>query len=101
MAERTREQIFKDLVALFDELRDDWEYSGEITEQTSLLNDLEFESIDAVALGAAVEERYQCSFPFPEFLAELGERDVQDLLMGDLVDFVYRNLEPTSSGGTR
>ena len=95
MAEFTREQVFKDLVTLFDELRDDWEYSGEITEQTSLLNDLEFESIDAVALGAALEERYQRSFPFAEFLGELAEREEQDIRMSELVDFVYRNLEPT------
>lgn len=93
MAKKSKEAIFADLVDILSELRDDWEYSETITRQTSMLHDLYFESIDAVALGAAIEENYNQSMPFAEFLAELGEQENPDLRVGDLVDFIYKNLE--------
>lgn len=93
MAKQSKEAIFNDLVDILNNLRDDWEYSVAITQQTSLLNDLDFESIDAVAMGSAIEEHYNQSLPFAEFLTELGEQENPDLRVGDLVDFIYKNLE--------
>ena len=87
-----QEQIFTDLVIILNELSDDWEYSGEISLETSLFDDLGFESIDAVALGTAIEEHYRQTLPFAEFLAEIGQREEQDIRVDDLVEFIYKNL---------
>jgi acyl carrier protein len=88
----TQEQVFADLLSILNELTQDWEYSGDISLQTSLFNDLGFESIDAVALGTAVEEHYQQTLPYAEFLAEIGQREEQDIFVGDIVKFVHKNL---------
>ena len=56
---RSRDELFKDIVALLESLREDWEFSGEISPKTSLIKDMELESIDLVALGSAIEEKYQ------------------------------------------
>ncbi len=91
MAKLEREEIFKNLVSILNDLLEDWEYSGEITMKTSMMNDLEFESIDAVALGEALEEYYQQPLPFTAFLTELGEKGIKDFYIADLVEFLYQN----------
>lgn len=96
MAEVSQEQVFTDLLAILEELSDDWEYSGEVTLETSFFEDLGFESIDVVALGTTIEERYHRSFPFAEFLARIGQRENQDIQIGEVVEFVYQQLDGVS-----
>ena len=96
MAEVSQEQVFTDLLAILEELSDDWEYSGEVTLETSFFEDLGFESIDVVALGTTIEERYRRSFPFAEFLARIGQRENQDIQIGEVVEFVYQQLDGVS-----
>ena len=92
MKQVSQEQILSDLLAILNEMTDGWEYSGGISLKTSLFNDLGFESIDAVALGTAIEEYYQRTLPFAEFLAEIGQREVQDIMVEDLVKFIHKTL---------
>lgn len=92
MAAIDRETLRNDLLKILSDLRDDWEYSSEITESTGLFQDLEFESIDAVALGSAIEEHYNRSLPFAEFLSKASEREATDITVGDLVNFLVENL---------
>ncbi len=96
MAEISQEQIFADLCSILDELSDDWEYSGEVSLETTFFEDLGFESIDVVALGTAIEEHYQRSFPFAEFLAAIGQRENQDIRIGEVVEFIYQHLDGAS-----
>jgi len=92
MAGLDRTAVRADLLKILSELRDDWEYSQEITERTGLFTDLEFESIDAVALGAAVEDHFSESLPFAEFLTKAQERGAKDIFVGELVDFLMTHL---------
>ncbi len=92
MAAFDRETLRNDLLKILSDLRDDWEYSSEITESTGLFQDLEFESIDAVALGSAIEEHYNRSLPFAEFLSKASEREATDITVGELVNFLVENL---------
>lgn len=43
-------------------------------------------------LGAAVQEHFGQKFPFPEFFAEVGQREVRDFTVGEWVEFILRNL---------
>ena len=86
------EAILTDLIGIIKGLTD-WEYSGPITRETRLFADLGFESIDAVALGEAMEAHYRRRFPYAEFLAGLGARNARDLQIGELVDFLRRHLD--------
>jgi len=81
------------LLLLLQDLRDDWEYSGEITEQTQIFADLGLESVDAVALGAAIEEEFDQTLPYPEFLARLRDRGRSDISIGDFLDFLMAHLK--------
>jgi acyl carrier protein len=90
---RSRDEILRDLIELLRQLADDWEYSGDITEQTRLLADLGLESLDVVVLGTAVQEHYQQILPFSEFFAELGQRDARDVTIGEWADFIYAHLD--------
>ncbi len=95
----TIEHIFQSLSKIINSLKDEWEYSGEITPDTSLFTDLDFESIDAVVLGSMIEEHYNRPFPFAEYLASIGDsagggnkEGARDIKVRDLVSFIYRNL---------
>ena len=88
----SQEQVFEDVLSILNELTDDWEYFGEINLKTSLFNDLGFESIDAVALGTAIEEHYQRTLPFAEFLAKIGQQEEINIFVEDIVTFVHKTL---------
>ena len=82
------------MLKVVSNLREDWDHSDEITEKTGLFSDLQFESIDAVALGSAIEEHFNQSLPFAEFLAKAYERQAKDITIGDLLDFILLHLRP-------
>ena len=88
-----RQNVRYDLLRILGELREDWEYTDEINEATGIFIDLEFESIDAVALGTAIEEHFDQTLPFAEFLTRFAERKANDITIGDLLDFLMKNLE--------
>lgn len=87
-----RETVRNELMAVLGELREDWDYAGEITEQTRLFTDLEFESIDAVALGTRLEEHFNQSLPFAELLTQFAERKADDIRIGELLTFLMQHL---------
>jgi len=89
---KSREEILADMLLLLQQLADDWEYTGEITEDTYLLADMGLQSLDVVVLSAAVQEHYGRVLPFPEFFAEIGQRELRDVSVGEWVDFVDKHL---------
>jgi acyl carrier protein len=89
-----RESVYCDLVATIREMTDDWEldFQGDIGPETRIVADLAFESIDVVQLIVMLEERYQRKeLPFEELLMEDG-RYVDDVKIGDVVDFLTAHL---------
>jgi|SRR5271166_1768953 len=94
----SQEVILTDVLNLLNQLARDWEYSGEITPDTLLFADLGFESIDAVILASFVQEHYGRPFPFPQLLAEIGQRQVKDLQIRELVGFIYQHLNTAPAG---
>jgi acyl carrier protein len=68
------------------------EYSGPIDRETRFFADLGLASIDAVVLGETLQEHYSRPLPFGELMAELGQRADRDLSIGELADFLTRNL---------
>lgn len=94
MATRDRNALREEVLQILTDLREDWEYSDEITERTGIFKDLEFESIDAVAMGSAIEEHFNQSLPFAEFLTKANERQAEDITVGEVLDFLLENLKP-------
>lgn len=92
MSKFDADTITKDVLKILTELREDWEYPGEITAATGIFRDLEFESIDAVALGSAIEDHYNRSLPFAEYLMKATQRKAPDITIGDLVEFLSEHL---------
>lgn len=89
-----RDSVRAELLKILTNLREDWDFSDEITEKTGLFSDMGFESIDAVALGSAIEEHFNQSLPFAEFLAKAYERQANDISIGELLDFMLLHLKP-------
>ena len=94
MSSPDRGAVRAEMLKILTNLREDWDYSDEITEQTGLFSDMQFESIDAVALGSAIEDHFNQSLPFAEFLAKAYERQANDITIGELLDFMMLHLKP-------
>ena len=93
-----KDVILSNVLELLNQLARDWEYSGEITPDTWLFADLGFESIDAVVLASFVQEHYGQPFPFPQLLADIGQREIKDLRISELVSFIHQHLNSAASG---
>lgn len=77
---------------LLEQLAQDWDYGGEITEDTYLFSDLGFQSLDAVILGNTLQEQFGQPIPFAELLSAIGQRDVNDVTVKEWVDFTAEHL---------
>ena len=88
----TREQILAEVLELLNSVVQDWEFEGSVGANTRLFADLAFESLDLVILGAKVQEHFGQPLPFPELFAEIGQREVRDLTIGEWVDFIERHI---------
>lgn len=97
----TREQVFIAVRGILDDLKGDWDYEEDITHETRLFADLGFESIDAVALAAAIEEHYRQSLPFAEYLAELAQQEIPDMTVEDIVTFTYDHIGAGTTAGVQ
>jgi acyl carrier protein len=78
------------------ELLQDFEgrqYSAAITRDTYFFADLGFASIDAIVLGEHLEQRFAQPIPFASFLSGLAQSDVNDISVGQLIDFLNEVLE--------
>ena len=48
-------------------------------------------------LASFVQEHYRRPFPFPQLLADIGQRGVKDLRIRELVEFIYQHLNNASA----
>ena len=94
----SRDNLRDELIEILTKIRDDWECSAEVTETTGLFRDLGFESIDAIALGSALEDHFNRSLPFAEFLTQAREEKWNDITIGRLTDFLIFSLDLGAKG---
>jgi acyl carrier protein len=81
--------VFEEIRSMVTDLLDQYGLDDvEITPESLFHDDLGLESIDLVALGAMLAERYGERVNIAEFLAELKIDDVIGLRLGSLVDYV-------------
>jgi acyl carrier protein len=97
----SRDQIMADVLGLLRKLADDWEYTGEITPQTRFFGDMGLRSLDVVVLGTAIQEHYRQVFPFVKLFAQVGQRAVPDMPVGEWVDFISEHMQDVPAGAAR
>lgn len=86
--------IFQELTRILENLINDYDtdFSGGITPETYLIQDLYLDSLTIVMLILEIEGRFKRQgLPFDEILIKDGER-VTDLQVAELVDFLYKHL---------
>ncbi len=94
MTDAALSQLEQDTIAVLTELTEDWDsgFGGEMTAATSIVHELEFESIDVVHLVTALEARYdRADIPFAEMLMVDG-RYIEDLTVGQIAAFLSRHV---------
>jgi acyl carrier protein len=87
--------ILASILGLLDELKEDWEYDGEITPDTRFVADLGLESLEIVVLATMIQQQHG-RLPFPEYFDEIGQRPVEerDVTVAELVTFVATHRQP-------
>jgi acyl carrier protein len=89
-----RDQIEKDVVDILSDMTTDWDldFEGPVSPQTRLMADLAFESIDVVQLVVAIEAHFQRRQMHFEHLLMVDGRYVEELQVGQIVDFLDKTL---------
>ncbi len=95
---KTKHEVMNTVLSLLTQLASDWEYDGEINADTYLFSELGFQSLDAVVLGNSLQERYSQPIPYADLLAEIGQREFNDITVGEWVEFTFRHLKSDKSG---
>lgn len=88
----TRQDVTDAVLSLLGKLAEDWDHDDEIGTETWLVQDLAMESIDVVVLGTTIQEHFQANLPFAEYLADVGQRDVKDIQVDELIGFVHQHV---------
>ena len=87
-------QIKERLYATLTDFIDSWGLDAEITADTRLVADLEFDSIDVIQLTVAFEKAFNTrKLGFQDLLMQDG-RYVDDLTVGQIEGFLERRLTP-------
>lgn len=89
-----KESILKRMVGILEEMTSDWDTDLEspMSADTKLVSELGFESIDVVQLIVEIEESFKCrDLPFEDLLMADG-RYVDELAIGNAVDFLHSHL---------
>lgn len=97
MMTHTDPVVMAEVLDLINQMADDWEYSGPVNADTLFLADMGLESLDLVILGTMIQQQYG-QMPFAEFLAEIGQRPVEerDVTVGELVAYVCQYRRPVA-----
>ena len=93
-ASHDADTILNGVVEILEDMTKEWDtgFSGRIGPDTSLMNNLTFESIDIVMLIVAIEERFgKKGLPFEELLMTDGHY-VDDLKVSQIVGFLTKQL---------
>lgn len=93
-ASYTRDSIHEGVVCIIKDITLDWDLDieGGIGNETRLVADLDFESIDIVEFVVAIEEHFKRKgLPFEELLMKDGVY-VQEITVQESVTFLFKNL---------
>jgi acyl carrier protein len=82
------------LIGIVTDLVQDWGISlnGGINNQTLMVADLEFASVDIIQLCVAIEQHYNTKFNFQDLLMNNG-RYISDLSIAQMAEFLHNRLE--------
>lgn len=88
----SKPEVLDYVLNLLRELAEDWDYEGEIVEDTLLFRGLNLQSLDVVVLGNSIVEHYNAPIPYADFLADIGLRELNDVSVSEWVEFTHAHL---------
>src|SRR4051812_7400697 len=97
----TREQILTEFLKVIHSMNEEWGDTSVVSEDSFIMGDLNWRSIQIVYLVNVLQERFGQTFPLAEFLERIEQRETKDVTVREWVDFIHENLEdevfPTAS----
>ncbi len=87
-----REEVLEYFLGLLRSLSEDRDSGMDITEDTYLLGNMNWRSIEVIYLANNMQEHYGQQFPFVEFFAGIAQKEVRDISVSEWVDFINANL---------
>ncbi|WP_457573343.1 acyl carrier protein [Desulfolithobacter sp.] len=93
MSSTNRENVEKSLIEIIEDLVQDWglDLADGISGRTSLVEDLDFASVDIIQLCVAIEQFYGKKIGFQSLLMEDGSY-VSDLTVNQIADYVAQRV---------
>jgi acyl carrier protein len=98
MGVAAEDMVEKVVIDIVEDLTRDWglDLSDGVGKETSIVEDLEFASVDIIQLCVAIEQHYDRKLGFQDLLMKEGNY-VTDLSVGDISEFVIAKLKDETS----
>ncbi|MEM9445732.1 MAG: acyl carrier protein [Verrucomicrobiota bacterium] len=95
----TKEEIVNEVLDIIKDMTSDWEFDdfdGEIGDETKLVGDLSFESVEIVQLMVSLEQHFGIKNLASEKLLLKDGRQVTDLTVPEIAEFLNTQMEERS-----
>ncbi len=96
----SREEVHKHFIEVLESLDAD-ETLGEITDETLLIGEMKWRSVEIIYLANAMQEHYGQTLPFNDLFEVVSEREPADISVGEWIDFVHQHLGEGEEAATR
>lgn len=97
MSTYTEPQVLDELLAIFESLSGEWEYSGPVSPSSRLFADMALKSLDFAILATSSVRKFG-PIPFDELYLDLGERpaEAREITVEEYAAFISKHLHSGS-----
>jgi len=92
----SREDVLSYFMEVLQSMGDEWEDASSVTEDSLIMGNLNWRSIEIVYLANAMQRKYGRKFPFEQWLKTIEQRETKDVTVREWVDFIHSNLDDAS-----
>ena len=95
MTAPSRSEVLDHFLQTLSSMQDEWADEVHLTEESLIMGNLNWRSIEMVYLANALQMHYGRVFPFEALLQQIEQREEKDISVREWVDFIVTTL-PTA-----
>src|SRR4051812_19510458 len=92
----SRDEVLQHFLGILHSLGEEYEDSVASSEDTQILNDLNWRSVEIVYIANEVQKHYDQIFPFEKLIQEIESRGNPEVTVADWVNFIHRHLDASA-----
>lgn len=88
----SRDEVVRDTLRFLQERADEQGEDVELSEDTYMLGDMNWSSLEIVVMANTAQQQYRQLFPFEDLFAGIAAKEHKDITVGEWADFLCEHL---------